>query len=151
MKKIIFLVLFFSGKIFAQDLDKIKQADTVYIYFKEDKKNQIHNIITTLNEDKKYDEYFFDFHDRYRSFRFSNLQSLNNQKEEKKRFLKKNKDLILNYDFIEKKGELFIAEMIGYGYRSKKVVYVIEENEIKCSKITLKQVTIVGPVRVNEE
>lgn len=152
MKNIFALItIIFFGKSFAQDLDKIKQADTIYIYFKEDKKNQIHDVITTLNEDKKYDDYFFYFQDRHRSFRFSNLQSLNNQKEVKKSFLKKNKNLILNYDYIEKIGELYIAEMIGFGYRSKKVVYVIEDNEIKCSKINLKQVTIVGPVRANEE
>lgn len=149
--KIIFslLALLLLNKVFSQDIEKIKQADTIYIYFKEDKIKQIHHI--EKGKTKTYDNYFFDYSNRQVSFQFCNLQTLYSKIVKKKSFLKKNKDLILNYDFIEKMGNLYIAEMIGYGYRSKKVVYVVENNEIKCSKITLKQVTIVGPLRINEE
>ena len=38
------LALISLGNIFAQDLEKIKKADTIFIYFKEDKVNQIHHI-----------------------------------------------------------------------------------------------------------
>ena len=41
--------------------------------------------------------------------------------------------------------------MIGYIYDAKKTVYVIEDKEIKCSEITLKQIRITGPVRFSEE
>lgn len=152
MKYILIILVFFSfNKIIAQDLDKIKKADTIYIYFKEDRKKQIHHLITTSNKDKNYDEYIFDFSNRQVSFYFSNRTTVNNVRKERKKFLKKNKDLILNYDFIEKIGNLYIAEMIGYIYDAKKIVYVIEDKEIKCSKITLKQVRITGPVRFSEE
>ncbi|WP_035635470.1 hypothetical protein, partial [Flavobacterium gilvum] len=62
MKTIYFLLcLCFFGKIGAQDLEKIKKADTIYIYFKKDKIKQIHHIETSRNKDKKYDTYFFDY------------------------------------------------------------------------------------------
>jgi hypothetical protein len=147
---ILFFLTFFC-KIVAQDLEKIKKADTIYIYFKEDKIKQIHHIETSRNQDKKYDNYFFDYSNEQIAFQFSNRTTLNNVRKENKKFLKKNKDIILNYDFIKKVGNLNIAEMIGSFYYAKKVVYVIDDNDIGCFKISLKEVSIVGPVRFSEE
>lgn len=147
---ILFFITFF-GKIVAQDLEKIKKADTIYIYFKEDKVKQIHHIETSRNQDKKYDTYIFNYSNEQISFQFSNLLTLNNVRKEKKKFLKKNKDITLDYDFIKKVGNLYIAEMIGSFYYAKKVVYVIDNNDISCFKIFLKEVSIVGPVRFSEE
>lgn len=147
----ILLFLSFFGKLVAQDLEKIKTADTIYIYFKEDKIRQIHHIETSRNHDKKYDNYFFNYSNEQTSFQFSNLKTLNYVRKENKKFLKKNKDIILNYDFIKKVGNLYIAEMIGSFYYAKKVVYVIDDRDIGCFKISLKEVSIVGPVRFSEE
>jgi hypothetical protein len=89
---IIFFLTFFC-KIVAQDLEKIKKSDTIYIYFKEDKIKQIHHIETSRNQDKKYDNYFFDYSNEQFSFQFSNLKTLNNVRKENKKFLKKIKTL----------------------------------------------------------
>lgn len=51
------LLLFLTPYSFAQNFEKIKQADTIYIYFKEDKINQIHHI--EKGKTKTYDNYFF--------------------------------------------------------------------------------------------
>ncbi|WP_035641486.1 hypothetical protein, partial [Flavobacterium gilvum] len=85
------------------------------------------------------------------SFQFTNLKTLNNVRKVNKKFLKKNKDIILNYNFIKKYGTLYIAEMIGSFYYPKKIVYVIDNKDIGCFKIFMKQVSIVGPVRFSEE
>jgi hypothetical protein len=147
---VLFFLTFF-GKIAAQDLDKIKKVDTIYIYFKEDKIKQNHHIESSRNKDKKYDTYIFDYSNEQFSFQFSNLKTFNNVKKANRKFLKKNKDIILNYDFIKKIGGLYIAEMIGSFYNAKKVVFVIDDNDISCFKISLKEVSIVGPVRFSEE
>ena len=90
MKYILIILVFFSfNKIIAQDLDKIKKSDTIYIFFKEDRKKQIHHVITTSNKDKNYDEYIFDFSNRQVSFYFSNRTTVNNVRKERKKFLKK--------------------------------------------------------------
>ena len=88
----IYLLFFLSffGQIVAQDLEKIKVADTIYIYFKEDKIKQIHHIETSRNKDKKYDNYFFDYSNEQLSFQFSNLKTLNNVRKANKKFIKKN-------------------------------------------------------------
>ena len=65
------LALISLGNIFAQDLEKIKKADTIFIYFKEDKVNQIHHI--EKGKTKTYDNYFFDFSNGKVSFQFWNL------------------------------------------------------------------------------
>ena len=150
--KIILLILFFISKsVFSQDLEKIEKADTVYIYFKEDKIKQIHHRETRRSNNKKYDTYFFDYGNEQIAFEFTNFKTPDNIKKVKKKFLKKNKDLILNYDFIKKNGNLRIAEMIGVGFNFKKIVYVIEDNEIGCFTIKLKEVGIVGPIRFSIE
>lgn len=146
----IFISLFFISYSFAQDLEKIKQADTIYIYFKEDGINQIYHI--EKGKTKTYSNYFFNFSKKQLSFQFWNLQTLHSQtKLKRKTFIKKNKDIIINYDFVEKHGSLLVAEVIGYSIHSKKIIYVIENNPKKCSRKILKQVTIVGPVRFSEE
>lgn len=151
--KTILLLLIFTGKIgYSQDLEKIKKADTIYIYFKEDKTKQIHHNETSRNKDKKYDVYFFVYLNDNVYFEFTNLKTINNNiRKRKKKFLKKNKDLILNYNFIKKTGCLYIAELTGYNFDAKKTIYVIDEKNIGCFKITLKQVRVVGPLRSSIE
>lgn len=141
-----------SFKVFSQNLEKIEKADTVYIYFKSDKEqHQIHHREKTLNKGL-IDNYFFSFPNGQLSFQFEHhYKFFPDIRKEKRSFLKKKKDLIINYDFVEKTGNLRIAELIGYGVNAKKVVYVIDNDEIGCFRVILKQIGVVGPIRINEE
>lgn len=148
MKTKLTLILILSiFKVFSQDIEKIEKTDTVYIYFKVDKNlHQIYHKEKTSNKEINYYNYFFSFPNGQLSFQFAHYTKLfPNVVNKKKSFLKKNKSIILDYDFIEKTGSLRIAELIGYGGFAKKIVYVIDDAETTFFKITLRQVGIISP------
>lgn len=103
MKLILFTVFLIVSNynIYAQDIDKLKKADTIYIYFKVSEE-QIHfnTKIIRRNNTKSRDEFLFKYG---MNFPISFIHDYNQSPEEKKEcksFLKKNRDLILTYEFL---------------------------------------------------
>ncbi len=146
-----FIAIFFlliCNAILAQSIENLKYVDTVYIYFKhcsyeykydisETKRNRFskNNKIYHFKISKSNHVIFF--YNTYKDFDTYNKNIITKNKIVKKSFLRKNKDKILDIDFFIKNGfkETFFAL---YG----KVIYLIDKDEIKKGKITLKEVKI---------
>lgn len=123
-------------------------TDTVYVYFKRDTK-QIHYKEKTKAENLAYDNYFVTL----KSNPNDPLQLVhhylfnNDVKTTKKTFLKKNKNIILNYEFLN---SLTLNEVNEFLVNKKKV-YIIDEEDIVGNKIKLKEVRVLGPLILYEE
>ena len=137
----------FSSNIYSQNIEDIKKADTVYIYIdKTNKKTRKYldgnrhksvffkNYITYEFNPNKINTIFF-VSNTYRDFDDVEKGIKNDERIEKKSFLKKNKDNILDYDFFAENGfkKTFFALY-------KKTIYLIDKDEIKGRKIKVKQV-----------
>lgn len=148
MKSIITIfILFINTYIFSQNIDKIKKADTIYIYFKEDKNFQIYSKSSLTT--KLHETYFFNSIDKswiYIQFIHQSLY-YGEEKKIKKSFLKKNKDLIISYDFLSKFNPIEATDLIGH----KKKVYLIDDKDICWFTLKLKEVKVVGTYKINEE
>ena len=147
--KIYLFILLISITVFSQDLEKIKKADTIYIYFKRDK-NQFSNTNNSnnLNNLSYYYSNFGDINPKSSYMTFMHHYSLSpEERKEKKSFLKKNKDLIITYDFLTKYSLSEATELIG----DKKKVYLIDYDEIGWFCIKLKEVTVMGVLKPSIE
>ena len=128
--------------IFSQDIEKIKKADTIYIYFKRDK-NQFsdqNNRINTTNLNYYYSN-FSTINPKNSPITFIHHYAISpEERKVKKSFLKKNKDLIVTYGFLKKFSLGEATELIGY----KQKVYLIDYDDIGFFSIKLKEVKVVG-------
>ncbi|BCY27479.1 hypothetical protein [Flavobacterium okayamense] len=144
-KTFLILILFFSTFTFGQTITDITKRDTIYIYFKEGvnqkKKEANKNSYSVLEEKCNY-EFKFDNRnfinlserkyldlDKYDSKIKSDIKSV------KKSFLRRNKDIIIDLNFIKKYG----LEQTYFLIRTKKI-YLIDSSETNCNKILLKEV-----------
>lgn len=138
--------MFNFGYNYSQTLESIKKLDTIYIYFdngdfQKIKKADINNkkiFKEVRNYEIKFDdENFVNFSERkYLDFESIEFNKEMNKKTVKKSFLKKNKDKIIDINFIKKYGLKEVYFLI-----KTKSNYLIDTNEIKCNKILLKEVT----------
>lgn len=146
--KIIFYLIILSTKLgFSQKIEDIKRADTIYIYFDHSEfqniKNADINSFKILEEKKNYEIKFDDNNYVFFSERkFLDLDRAEIKKEadikvEKKKFLKKNKNIIININFIKKHGLEKVFFMIYY-----KKVYLIDQKEMTKKKVILKEVAL---------
>lgn len=137
MKAIITLLMItISGTIYSQDYATLKKSDTVYILFKSDNSKCV-----KLNYNAKSYTYLFAFGES--SNFVSDLIFYHNHKvpetrTEKKSFLKKNKDLILTYDFIKR----FSLEKSKELFANKNKIYIIDHNDNGWFTIKLNEVKI---------
>ncbi|WP_445457227.1 hypothetical protein [Flavobacterium sp. HNIBRBA15423] len=146
---ILFIILFSKGIIYSQSLDQIKNVDTVYIYFDKNKKHSIREDSSVNEKSEFYKNYvMYRFNPdpmniiSFASNTYKNFDDLrkgvkNDERLEKKSFLKKNKDIILDIDFFTENGfkKTFFAIY-------EKVVYIIDKDDIKGSKIKVKQIDV---------
>ena len=142
MKIYLSIILLAPYVLFSQDLEKIKVADTVYIYFKRDK-NQFSssNNSFNLNNLNYYYSNFGITNPKSSTMTFIHHYSTTpEEKRERKSFLKKNKNLIITYDFLTKYNLAEATELIGH----KKKVYLIDSAEIGCFHIKLLEVKVLG-------
>jgi RNAse (barnase) inhibitor barstar len=138
--KLFIIVIIFSQNSFSQNIDKIKKSDTIYIYFKKNVNFQEYYIRNIKNEKANYDDYFFLFKSWYPiNLEFHHFYTQEERKV-KKSFLRKNKDLILTYNFLTKFSLGEVTELIGH----KKKVYIIDSDEIGLFTIKLKEVNVIG-------
>ena len=143
---IILCILLFKIDLFSQSLEKIKESDTIYIFMDLNKKYSIRD--KNFNKDSEYEKnritYIFSI-DHYNTVMFtSNTYKdrdsyregiKNDERMEKKSFLKENKDIILDIDFFITNGFKKTFVMLY-----KKTIYLIDKDEIKGRKIKVKQV-----------
>jgi hypothetical protein len=142
------IIFFFKNTIYCQSLESIKTADTIYIYFDKESKD----VIKYSNANKHIEFYknqiIYEFNPSSLNtiFLISNTYKnsddvekgiKNDERIEKKSFLKKNKNIILDIDFFTKYGfkETFFALF-------KKIIYIIDKDDMKGRKIKVKQVDI---------
>ena len=132
---ILFAVIYMP--INSQNLQKIREKDTIYIYFNSSK-NQYHS--KEITDSKQYDNYYFYFNNNEQNailFAHHYITSPY-EKFEKKEFLKKNKDLIITFEFLAKLGLYESTQLVGY----KKKVYLIDRKDFCFGKIKLKEVKV---------
>lgn len=141
MKLYLFILLTTSNILFSQDLEKIKNADTIYIYFKNDDVNQIKYLVNSRLKSFNYTLFYdiknikprqtFDFYQDYRT-------TIPETKLVKKSFLKKNKNIIVDYDFFRKLGFEEAYQLL----LNKKKLYLIDYENIQRSKIKILEIKI---------
>lgn len=131
---ILFLILFLATKNYAQNFDKIKKSDTIYVFFKKDLFKQM-----TMPQKKGYGDYIFIFNEfyKYNHIIFYHTPLTPEKKTEKKSFLQKNKDLIINYNFLINMFSYDDAKKLLF---NKKKIYLIDYDEIGLFSIKLKEV-----------
>ena len=146
----IFLFLFTTNCL-SQSLNEIKKKDTVYVYF--EKSLELEKKYKGIGGNSKFYEnhLFYSFgYDPYNTIIFTYNDYINfnsyekgiktDVKTVKKKFLRKNKNIILDIDFFIKNGfkETFFDALYG------KTVYIIDKEDTKKGKIKLKQVTVMS-------
>jgi hypothetical protein len=143
MKIHLYILLLIPCVLFSQDLKKIKVADTIYIYFKNDNVNQIKSLNNSKLKSFNYIFVFdlkdiktrqsFDLFDDYRT-------TIPETKLVRKSFLKKNKNIIVDYDLLRKLG-FFEAQRL---LLNKKKLYLIDYDNIQCFKVKIIEVKIIS-------
>ena len=155
MKKILYvLVLLFFQFGFSQNLTILKNSDTIFILFDNSKYETETNYKTKEStkdyfKNKKIYTFSLDS-DNTIDFRFNDYKNIEDYekgiktdvKTVRKRFLKKNKEKILDINFFIKNGFL---ETFNAIYVPHKVIYLIDSKEIKGRNVILKEVTISAP------
>ena len=151
IKTIIILLILSVGNniMYCQTLESIKGTDTVYIYFDSQLKHTSKERQVNTQKSVFYENYFtYRFNtnsmntilflsNTYKDYDDMREGIKNDERIEKKSFLKKNKDIILDYAFFERYG---FKETFFEIY--KKTVYLIDKDEMKGRKIKVKQVDI---------
>ena len=143
---IICITFFVKNIIYCQSFESIKKVDTVFIFF--DKKNK--NALKYPDGNKHIDFYKNCIYYQFNTNQLNTIVFISNiykdtdkmregikndERIEKKAFLKKNKDIILDVDFFERNGFKNTFNLLY-----KKTIYLIDKDEIKGKKIKVKQV-----------
>lgn len=145
--KLIFLILLitFSLNSYSQSFEELKKMDTIYIYFKNSsdlEKKEIYKNMKVERFNRICYKFSLDFYNTifFNSSEYKDYDSYekgikNDVIIVKKSFLRKNKEKIIDIDFFIKNGfkETFF---LLYG----KIIYLIDEEEIKNRKVLIKQV-----------
>lgn len=146
---LVFFIFFTISISFSQNLEEIKRNDTIYVYFNVNIKNTIKKKSINTGESVFFKNYItYEFNSNFIntiifiSNTYKNRDNIkkgikNDEFLAKKSFLKKHKEVVLDYDFFERNGfkETFFAIHL-------KTVYLIDEEEIKGRKIKVKQVDV---------
>lgn len=150
LKLIIFL--FFSHSVFSQNLESLKELDTIYVcfnygkheyisdYSKIEKKNEFNENIKKYTYELNSKNTLTFIYNKYKDFDSYEKNIVTDIKIVKKKFLRKNKNIILSIDFFIENGfkETFFKALYG------KVIYIIDKGEIKKGKVKLKQVSVMS-------
>ncbi|MEM0578353.1 hypothetical protein [Flavobacterium polysaccharolyticum] len=141
MKIYLFICLFIPITILSQNAEKIKKADTIYVFFKRDK-NQFFEKNNRIELGNLNYNYIFRINETSQSFMtfVHHYRLTPEERRERKSFLKKNKDIIITYDFLTKYNLGEATELIGH----KKKVYLIDKEDISWFSIKLLEVKVIG-------
>ncbi|MEM0578354.1 hypothetical protein [Flavobacterium polysaccharolyticum] len=130
------IILLFYIKTYSQDFNKIKEADTIYIIFKKEPYKQIY-----LAQKKGFGDYYFNF-DKFYEFKqiiFYHNPKAAEEKKLNKSFLKKHKDVLVNYNYLVNMYNYQNAKEL---LLNKKKIYLIDYNDIGWFTIKLREVKI---------
>lgn len=148
---IIFIILFFASSAKSQSLEKIENQNTFFILF--DNKNSLskygcgnrgksekcsYHFYKTNKEEFEFHFYYSTyptFDDEYNTLNKSMLFKVN------KSFIKKNKDIIITRNFMEKMGQETMLRLL-YDNRSNKIIFLINTADTNNGKLLVRQVTI---------
>lgn len=132
-RRIVLFMLFSLNFLFSQKIEKIKNLDTLYVFFEGKKNNykQVSGIkmhaFNFMNNSNNYNPLWF--------YDYSFNRNLTIKKN--KKFLKNNKDKIITYEFLK-----------NYEYREvmsffeKKTIFLIDKKDFCLFKIKLKKVRV---------
>ena len=144
---LLYLVLITFKFGFSQKIENMKQVDTVYVYFDHGEFQNVKPGINSIKvfEEKRNYEIKFD-NSNYVNFteaKYLDFDRVEAKKEsdikiEKKSFLRKNKDIIVDIKFIKKYG----LEKVFFSVICCKKIYLIDTKEITSKNITLKEVSL---------
>ena len=144
---LIIIFLFIKFSCLSQDIESIKKLDTVYIYFNHMKYEKYSNIGGTSNKNKMTTylyQFYFDTYNyvyfisrNYNDFDDFEKGIKTDIKKVKKKFLRKNKEKILDINFFLRNGFL---ETFNALYVPRKVIYLIDSKEIKGRYVILKEI-----------
>lgn len=130
------IIFFVSITVYSQNFEKIKNADTVYVFFKQEIYKQMY-----FPQPKGYGDYHFVYNEYYKQTHVIFYHNPNTPKEkiEKKSFLRKNKDVLINYEFLINMLSFEEAKKL---LLSKKKIYLVDNNDIGWFSVKLKEVKI---------
>ena len=130
------VLLFFCIKTYSQDFNKIKEADTVYVLFHKELYKQIY-----LPQKIGYGEYFFSFDKfyEYRQINFYHSPKTPEERKEKKSFLRKHKDILIDYNYLV---NMYSYQNAKEFLLNKKKIYLIDYKDIGCFYIKLIEVKV---------
>lgn len=147
--KVLSILLFFSLKLYSQDIDHLKSQDTLYLVLEESDKDLIikdSDITYRVYGTGFMNTYQFTQDDRrsiiFETFHTGHISGKSNLEVKRKDFFKKNIDKIIDFAFIKKLGLSlsFIDILVS---TKRKTVYVIDSKKLKRRKITLKKTYII--------
>ncbi len=152
MKQTIILILciFFILSLKAQDLNKIKNQNVYFIFFEKGELMKKYDISRNEN-DTIYGYHFYEklkkeFKFSFNYSKYPTFDDAHNKINERmlfrlnQTFLKKNKDIIITREFMEKVGEDVIKGLLADGFDH---VFLIDKGEIKNKKILLREVRFI--------
>ena len=159
MKHLSIIFLLFSVSLFSQDIEKLKQSEVLFVFhsgtngnyqtksvfqkFKKQRTAFYYNFLFTkknqLTEEnqhclQKKEITFFYWH--YSDFDEQANDNPAPYFEVNKSFLKKNKDVIITSDFLNKIGFRASSKL----FHNAKTIFLIDKSEIKDGKIIIKEV-----------
>lgn len=130
------IFIFFGLNLSAQNIDKIQNSDTLYIYFKKDGINQIKTSNNNINENNHNYYFYFSIEEtkvRQQCWLINHYLLTPEIKWKSKSFLKEKKDFIVNYKFLKSLGYKE-SHML---FTKKKRIYIIDADYNRHSKIKL--------------
>lgn len=137
-KYIFVLTMLVISNCFSQNLKKIKETDTLYVYFKKDKK-KLYNQMDM--DEKTYSFNYLNEYNNYETIWFRQGTTRSNEiLKRSKSFLKRNKDIIVTYDFLKKFSYKDATELL----KSKNMIYLIDHDDNGWFTKKLKEVVVAG-------
>lgn len=131
----IFGFLISANFVFSQNIQKIRESDTIYVYFKKDLVD-----FKQVSDEKMHAFNYLNNNGHYNTIRFHNYSNINNvELKKKKRILKKYKDIIIDYNFLKS----FSYEEATLLF-DKKIVFLIDKEDFCWFTLKLIKVKIAG-------
>lgn len=155
MKQLYIIFLFFSISLFSQDLDRIKKNNTIFILYdineEYQKKYSCESYKSAINN-CSYNYIFLEenrntLNKEVITFLFKKFENFDEKDRENpvpvfhvnKRFIKNNKDMILNINNLHKIGYRESLEL----FRNTKHIFLIDTSEMENNQVTIKEVFLI--------
>ncbi|TDE43295.1 hypothetical protein E0I26_11835 [Flavobacterium rhamnosiphilum] len=150
MKNILLTIITFTlNTINAQNIDKIKKSDTLYVYFEKDHK-QYHKVDINPENKRKTENYYYIFYGKTiadNGYVVFGRTEFSETRKEKKSFLKLNKDTIITFEFLT---QFDLIQAINIINPNRKTIFLIDKKDMKCGKILLKEVRAASTLQLED-